>query len=347
MALLFVNETKYLAAIFFFHAIFVAPGGCKLLMRNWPLFLLLICFSVCSTANEPRWVPALADGAAAQCPDHPGTRNLRSEIIGADRVTAFIVSTGIRSSRGCTFAVRLRIRNDGQAAWVSLADTQKVEFSIIDFSPDRKSLLLQKGNIYQILGGASEHTEVTTLPVVSGEIHWHDVWNLFGWQNCDATVNSQGFTADGRIVIFARPSIQSRHLLPNCVPEPGLYATDSQWSRMTRLPDDTLIERYGKELHPRFWACKSDPDIVGKCFNVHGRLFFSNGTPGIRLWGIGTHRTLGIHTEVLPEALNSRMDWNTYAYGDFLVCPFTKQRPEEMQMVCVESASKVVYKKTN
>jgi hypothetical protein len=32
-------------------------------------------------------------------------------------------------------------------------------------------------------------------------------------------------------------------------------------------------------------------------------------------------------------------------YADFVVCPFTREKRGEMQMVCVESASKLVVKR--
>jgi hypothetical protein len=39
------------------------------------------------------------------------------------------------------------------------------------------------------------------------------------------------------------------------------------------------------------------------------------------------------------------MDFGVEATGDFEVCPFTEERAGEMQMVCVESAENVTYKK--
>jgi hypothetical protein len=184
---------------------------------------------------------------------------------------------------------------------------------------------------------------VAVVQLSGSEIHWHDIWNVFGWDHCVATVEPQGFTPDGRIVVLARPSVSHGHVQPDCVSEEGLYATDTKWHKMSRLPDSTTIERYAERLHPAFQACKSDPDIVGECFKVHGRVMFTNGTPGIRIWRIGTRRILGVHNEHLPEWLEAKMDWDTDAYGDFTVCPFTLQRPEEMQMVCVESAEKVHF----
>jgi hypothetical protein len=191
------------------------------------------------------------------------------------------------------------------------------------------------------------YIDIGVLLLSGGKMQWHDVWNLFGWEHCDAMVEPQGFTPDGRIVVLARPSAHHGHLQPDCVREEGLYATDVKWSKMNRLPDTTAVERYAERLHPAFQACKPDPDIIGECFKVHGRVMFTNGTPGIRIWRIGTHRIVGVQTELLPEKLAAEMGWNAEAYGDFIVCPFTPQRPGEMQMVCVESAEKVHFVRSN
>ena len=114
---------------------------------------------------------------------------------------------------------------------------------------------------------------------------------------------------------------------------------------MQKLPDDTKVERYGRSIHPAYEACKTDPDIIGACFEFHGRLFIANGGPSLRIWRIGTKRILGVPNEIMPEALDVHMGFDVEAYGDFTVCPFTAERPGAMQMVCIESAEKVSYKK--
>lgn len=93
--------------------------------------------------------------------------------------------------------------------------------------------------------------------------------------------------------------------------------------------------------------CANSPDLVDSCFTFRGRLSFSNGTPDCRIWRIGTKRMIGIldptkpgeHNEnpSLPDGVQCYPGRNTYA--DFTVCPYTAERPGEMQMVCVESAS--------
>ena len=94
-------------------------------------------------------------------------------------------------------------------------------------------------------------------------------------------------------------------------------------------------------------SCKHRPDVVGKCFNVHGRLSVYNGTPSIRLWPLGTRRLLGIidpkdvsnapGPTILPLDIKSKLDWNKDVFGDFVVCPLTVSKPGKMQTVCIES----------
>ena len=95
--------------------------------------------------------------------------------------------------------------------------------------------------------------------------------------------------------------------------------------------------------------CRAQPALVGRCFHVRGRLSLYNGAPTIRLWRAGTRRMLGVSASYaregygsIPEELESRLTWENELWGEFLVCPFTPQRPGEMQMVCVESARNVV-----
>jgi len=96
-------------------------------------------------------------------------------------------------------------------------------------------------------------------------------------------------------------------------------------------------------------GCKSNPALVGACFTIHGRIMAANGTPGMRIWRVGTKRILGVlpsEDEIVPEPLKEYLKRYfgplTNIYGDLLVCPFTEPRPGEMQMVCIEAASHLV-----
>ena len=92
-------------------------------------------------------------------------------------------------------------------------------------------------------------------------------------------------------------------------------------------------------------GCRRNPEIVDKCRTIHGRLFISNGTPSMRIWPVGTNRILGVtpsENEIVPEIIKQHVNLDTRLYGDFEVCPFTKEKPGEMQIVCVKAASKLV-----
>ena len=101
---------------------------------------------------------------------------------------------------------------------------------------------------------------------------------------------------------------------------------------------------FGAEIDMKA-GCKSNPQLVAACFTVHGRLSAYNGTPSLRIWPIDTHRLLGILKDedplAIPESIRNTVGFGKDIYGDFLVCPFTKSKPGQMQFVCVEAVSNV------
>jgi hypothetical protein len=100
--------------------------------------------------------------------------------------------------------------------------------------------------------------------------------------------------------------------------------------------------------------CKGNRQIVSACYIVHGRMQYTNGTPDLRIWVVGTKHYLGVtarseadddENPILPESLRKKINgFHTIVYGDFEVCPFTVEKPGAMTMVCVESASKLLAK---
>ena len=97
-------------------------------------------------------------------------------------------------------------------------------------------------------------------------------------------------------------------------------------------------------------SCKANPYQVAPCFTVRGRLMIYVGSPSARIWRIGTKRILGIseryaQVRQMPKSLEEKLKPGVAIYGDFEVCPFTKDRPGYMQLVCIESASNLVVKR--
>ena len=98
--------------------------------------------------------------------------------------------------------------------------------------------------------------------------------------------------------------------------------------------------------------CRAQPKLIGKCFKVRGRLSLYNGAPTIRLWRAGTKRILGVSASYaqegfssIPNEIEKQLDWETELWGDYLVCPFTRQQPGVMQMICIEEASRTSVRK--
>src|ERR1035437_2879386 len=110
---------------------------------------------------------------------------------------------------------------------------------------------------------------------------------------------------------------------------------------------------------PAFGAthqCKGNPKVVGACYVVHGRATFGNGTPSLRIWPVGTKRMLGVAAGPMaddaddPICPTNMLKFDTDVegiFGDFEVCPFTSERAGHMQMVCVQSATKLHIKRAS
>lgn len=95
--------------------------------------------------------------------------------------------------------------------------------------------------------------------------------------------------------------------------------------------------------------CAERTDLAGPCYQVQGRLSLWNGSPGVRLWVIGTKRVLGVGTleddeyNIMPAKVSSQfLNTATQVFADFQVCPFEKDIPGHMRMVCIEAAKNMI-----
>jgi hypothetical protein len=108
---------------------------------------------------------------------------------------------------------------------------------------------------------------------------------------------------------------------------------------------------YGADKLEKKGTCKDHPMLSGPCYKVKGKMFFANGSPSVRIWPIGTKRILGISEQKyyqddyanIPDDLVNKLSWEKPIYADFTVCPFTKDKPSIMRLVCVESAKTWQY----
>ncbi len=80
----------------------------------------------------------------------------------------------------------------------------------------------------------------------------------------------------------------------------------------------------------------------GPCFRIHARFDIYTGDGMEELWPVGTHRVLwaASGTEKLEGLLGDHPD-DFSLFGDFVVCPLTKDVPGEMRHVCIKDARNV------
>jgi hypothetical protein len=78
-----------------------------------------------------------------------------------------------------------------------------------------------------------------------------------------------------------------------------------------------------------------------------------NGAPAMRIWRVGTKRMLGVSEQRfavegyrnVPETIQSQLNQDVELFGDFLVCPFTRPKAGEMQLVCIEEGKNLKLQK--
>jgi hypothetical protein len=310
------------------------------------LGLLMVVISPIASAqkiDEVAFEPPLANGAAPDCPEHIGSRTLRSETVGKGEVSAVILGATERNQKKeCISDANLVITGTTKKT-IRLPDPGKQEFSIVDFSEDGSQLLLATEHDFEFPNEQFRNSEIAVFDLTADQLSWVNVWDLFGWQGCGATVEPQGFTATGRVVLRVRPSVMMGTRRPDCVSTAGLYETDLT-AKPDRLPNDSKITRHGELIREAEAPCKTDPDIVAACFSVHGRLSAWNGTPTMRIWRVGTKRILGVQDGPMPSILDEKMNWDIEAWGNFEVCPFTHERAGVMQNVCVEKVDRPIFR---
>jgi hypothetical protein len=107
------------------------------------------------------------------------------------------------------------------------------------------------------------------------------------------------------------------------------------------VPVFLLALSNGEAIKNDTCACRGDRDVVGPCFTVHGRIRIRAGAPSVSIWVVGTRHHLGVsesHRCSLPTGLERRLTLDVSVFGDFTVCPYTREHPGKMQLVCILGA---------
>lgn len=329
------------------------------------VLVMLSAAMAASQSKEPEWIPPLVEGSAPDCPDNPGLRESRTALAASPeaKMSAYIAGSARRATDySCRQNATLVITYSGRRRQIELQSVTRSKrqlqrndldapepvrsYTVIDFSSDNRLILLERDGTDSWRNDTYRDVDIAVLDVTAiGQPKWINTWDLMHWADCNATVETQGFDKTGQPVLRVRQSIWQGHQKHDCVARPELWAVDLKRNSATQLPDETSLSRAGETTGADWATCKNDPDIVAACFTIHGRLSVYNGGPSLRIWRVGTSRMMGVPSETTP--VNVSRLWesdDTEIYGDFEVCPFTKDKAGEMQMVCIESASHLLAK---
>lgn len=239
-------------------------------------------------------------GASLPCPGRAGVRSERSSVLQGGSARAWIDTRAETADGTCTRSATLHVEAPGATKSYDLPNATRDTFTIRDFSPDGSALLLERRTSEDWFG----NVEIAELAIGADQLHWHDLWNLLALPQCDADLTTRGFTPDGRVLVWIGPAREDHHPHPNCVSDDGAYTIDLASSAVTRMTYQPDAESHAEQLADATRPCKSDPDVFGACFVVHGRLTGPyNGDPTFRIWRIGTHRMLGVYDSFVPWGL--------------------------------------------
>jgi len=190
----------------------------------------------------------LPSGSAAICPDQPGTRTFRSQIFQDRANQAEIIGSATRTANGCEYKAELKITKGGATNTIVFEDPDKQNFSIVDFSPDGNSLLLASQLPREFPNEVNRQVAIAIFPLGRHNIVWHNAWDIFGWHDCDASVEPQGFDSHGNVIVRTQPS----HLLPkhraDCVADGTLNAVSIAEDTVERVPDSTPVLHPGRQV---------------------------------------------------------------------------------------------------
>ena len=84
------------------------------------------------------------------------------------------------------------------------------------------------------------------------------------------------------------------------------------------------------------------------CRLVRGRLSLSNTTPPMRLSAASSKQVFGVSpaaAELIPEVVRQRLAPGIQLYGDFSVCPMTRDKSGEVQSVCLDSGTNLLVER--
>ncbi len=303
------------------------------------IFLTSLCLSSAARASS------LVAGYALDCPEHVGTRLYRTQTLSAGDTEVYIVSQVKRDdAKKCDQTIEFHIKTEAREKVFRVEDVRY--FNIADISADGQWFLLERDGDSGDEDYGVRTKELAVINIANPEPHWRNVWDILGWDTCKAKVVAESLSESGVVVVYLGGANTNRGAETpdrsnDCVNQQGHYQVDLATGAKRMVADEIAVPR-AKVSGYDYQNCKTNPDIVGSCFKIRGRISEWNGSLTTRIWPVGTNRVLALYG-TLPGAIKERYSFDVNVFADLEVCPFEKDAPGEMRLVCIESAKNIRF----
>jgi hypothetical protein len=298
------------------------------------LLLYLGLSSVTLAADAPGW---LATRAAPPCSTKVGVRASRSELVQFGSISASIAAQSSREETGeCTQSASLWMTGNGVSHQFELSGAAAYVFSIVDFAPDASAILLFREKAFAA-PGEDTAPEAALLAFGDAGPRWQPVMQFAGWKPCAGILEPQGFLSPRAILFRASPPAAPA-ALHACVQQTRFVSLDLATRKLALLPASTVVRRNGRLAGGPLLSCQSDPDLVGACYRMRGRVSVSSDGVGMRVWQVGTAKVMDLAEGMLPDELAEQVTPAMRVYANMLVCPVHANGPKAPDTVCIESA---------
>ena len=169
---------------------------------------------------------------------------------------SFVVQRYEGRISGCKSTSRLFVSGPGSAgakAVLTIEPSQHItgnSIEIIDWSRQGHRLVVSQGLWVWAsdAGGIVARVYDADSGKVSGEDFFYESFEKIMGKDCSGEFEPVGFSADGKVVVKAYPSLDEEQNLEkdSCVKKLEIWSLDPATAKLRRLPDGFKVRRYGK-----------------------------------------------------------------------------------------------------
>ena len=287
--------------------------------------LWLAC--VASQAAQPGLFAPLAISVSPPCSSRHGVRTVRSNLVQFKTVTASLTAQSSEDNSICNQSVALWVTQNETSQQIDLGGSSSTTFAIVDIAPDTSGILVASWATSMDLM-ADRRAAFAFISLIDGAVKWNALAKLVNEKDCSAGLVPQGFLDSKHFIVAA-----------NCHSPANLYSVNLDSLSASPLAGSLTINRFAQVLSGPVRSCRTDPDVVGACYQTRARLAEGTDSTNKALWPVGSKHVLSVENSAIPTVLSSAVSPDTRVYATMTICPVTTDHPGSRRAVCIESAS--------